>query len=272
METSSHAVLSKPFFEEKEAFCNFFNEKKPALFLDFDGTLAPIVSDPKDAAIPKGLKVLLEALASKTFIGIISGRGLESLQEKISMESVVLAGSHGFEFSKEIPPQKEIEKAKAILPELYKAGEKLAEALAPIKGAFVEFKKFALAVHYRNIEADKEPLIHQMVRQVLQNYSRLKSNSGKKVYDIKPAVEWHKGAALAFMANNFIHTEDYLPVFIGDDITDEDAFREVKKLGGFAIIVGKQDRETYADYYLNGIEEVKGLLELISQHIDKNFY
>lgn len=254
----------EPVSEHLGQLASLFQKKKPVVFLDFDGTLAPIVKNPDEAKIPEDILEIVKQLARKTFVGVISGRGLEDLKSRMDIPGVYFAGCHGFELSEEIPHKELVKQAQNYLPLLDKAESLLKKAFSKFPGAFVERKKFAIAAHYRNAEPAHEPEILAQVKSLMNGFDGLKVNSGKKVFDIKPDLDWHKGKALIYLYENCIPVSaDFLPLFIGDDVTDEDAFRSVKEISGLGFIVDRPQRETEASYYINGTEGVREFLSFL---------
>lgn len=244
------------------------------LFLDHDGTLAPIAQTPDKAIMPKGTKDLLRQL-SKTpncKIAIISGRTLKDISKRIGLRNIVYVGNHGFEIKgPKIKFKSPISrKYRKILKEL-KA--KLEKSLSPFKGVFVEDKGFCLAVHYRladenNISAIASKFYVATFIDEFRNNIRVKS--GKMVREIRPPILWDKGiAALWLLDQQSSAMKDkemeVLPVYIGDDLTDEDAF-QVLRNRGLTIFVGKLG-ETKAQFYLKDTDNVARFLKVVLKNL-----
>jgi trehalose 6-phosphate phosphatase len=210
------------------------------LGLDFDGTLAPIVPRPEDAAMPPHTRAAVEALAARpdTHVALVSGRSLADLRERVALDGAFYAGNHGFEIEgpgvHRIHP--DAQAARGAMARL--AGE-LGERLAGMVGAIVEDKGLTLSVHYRMVDDEAEGRrIDALVHEACAHLRGLRPTRGKKVVEVRPDVDWHKGRALAFLRDTLLHDVPGAPtIFIGDDRTDEDAFREVGD-GGCAIVVG----------------------------------
>lgn len=235
---------------------------RPAFFLDYDGTLAPIVSDPAAAELPGATRRTLAALAERWPVAVISGRGLDDLRARVGLDGVVYAGSHGFEIAGPGIEQT-AEHAEEYLPELDEAEESLRERLAGIEGHLVERKRFAVAVHYRRVAADEVGRVERIVDRVLSEHPRLRKGHGKKVFRVQPRLDWNKGRAVTWLlARLGLDGEDVVPVYIGDDITDEDVFRVLAGRGvGLALRDG--DRATAADCALDDPDDVRGFLDEI---------
>ena len=139
--------------------------------------------------------------------------------------------------------------------------------LSGIKGALIEYKGLTLSIHYRLVNKKDLPAFEKIISEVTNPYvvcDKIMVNSGKKVYEIKPPVRWDKGKVVLWflVRQQFISEEkNVLPVYIGDDITDENAFKALKGKG-LTVFVGEPGN-SIADYYLKNTEEVTKFLRLI---------
>lgn len=242
--------------------------KKTALFLDFDGTLTPIVERPEQADLSPKMRAILKKLAGRCTVAIVSGRGLKDVQERVALEGLYYAGSHGFEIDG--PGQERIrnEKGSEALPALNEAENELRRLMTDIQGALVERKKYSIAVHYRRVAAGQVEMVEDKVDDVLQRRSGLRKGRGKKVFELQPDIDWDKGrAVLWLMERSGLHSEAVRPVYIGDDVTDEDAFRVLQERGVGIVVHGGEERHSYARYGLVDPEEVLTFLENLSAAI-----
>jgi trehalose 6-phosphate phosphatase len=196
--------------------------------LDFDGTLAPIVPVPDDAQMPETTRAVLAALARRgdTPVAIVSGRSLADLRARVPVADIYFAGNHGLEI--EGPDVQRVHPdAAAARPLLERMAAELRRDLPALPGVIVEDKGLTLSVHYRMVhdEADGE-LIREQVRRHAQRQSGVTLTEGKKVVEIRPAVDWDKGRAFEFLRSSLEALHGRAPaLFIGDDRTDEDVFR-----------------------------------------------
>ena len=241
--------------------------------LDFDGTLSPIVQRPQDAALHGPVEDPLRRLAdrSDTVVAIVSGRALADVRERVGLDALYYAGNHGFEIEgpgvdRVHPAARE---ARPVLEECVAALEK---ALADEPGTEVEDKRWTLSIHYRRAErAGAEGRVRAAV---LEHCDRpgLRVGEGKKIFEVRPAVEWHKGKATEFLLDVVADTDaDAGPVripgaprlpaiFVGDDTTDEDAFAVVRDLGGGIVVGHPPPSQTRAVAWLRGPGEVAELI------------
>ncbi len=248
-----------PIFNSGKSLFSKFKEKRAVIFLDYDGTLTPIVNRPEDAVISDEMRHLLEELSEKYTVAIITGRDIDDIKKFINLDNLIYAGSHGYSIIGPNDLYKEHEKAEEIVSTLDEVEHCLVEEhLRETKGVQVERKRYAIAVHYRNARDSDIPTVYRSVKQILQAFSGLKLGEGKKVVEIKPDLDWHKGKAIFWILDELLlnDKDKYIPIYIGDDITDEDAFRSLKGTG-FGILVGSHGQTTNADYTLRNIYQVK---------------
>ncbi|MFC1893686.1 trehalose-phosphatase [Chloroflexota bacterium] len=249
--------------EKKEEIFRLLHEKTPAIFLDYDGTLTPIVEDPAEAKISEKTRKIVRRLAENYSVAVISGRDLADVQNMVGIEDIAYAGSHGFDIVGPGGQHRDQERGKRFLPALDRAEKELAKSLEVIPGARIERKLFAVAAHYRQVDRAKLDELEKRFDEVLSRYTELKKTGGKEIFELRPNVEWDKGKALLSMIESlYTDSSRVLPVYIGDDETDEDAFRALSNRG-IAIVVGTEERRTAAHYSLrNPDEAVQFLHEL----------
>jgi trehalose 6-phosphate phosphatase len=235
------------------------------LLLDYDGTLTPIAPTPELADLPEGTRRLLEALAGKgrLRLAVISGRALADLKQKVGISNIIYAGNHGLEiegggFSFVSPAAEE---AKPLLRQIY--GE-LSRALGAIKGVLVEDKGLTLSVHYRQMAEGSGAEVRSIFERVTGDAAssgKIEITWGKKVYEVRPAVAWDKGKVVEMLVGKESGT---LPVYLGDDLSDEDGFKAVENYGGgISVFVGEKDHDTSARYFLASPAEVAKFLSLL---------
>ena len=141
--------------------------------------------------------------------------------------------------------------------------EKLATRLEGVEGAILEPKRVSLAAHYRLVKPEEQEYFDRVVDEVLAEYPQLKKKFGKKVYEIQPQLDWHKGKAVLWLLEALkLDRDDVLPMYIGDDITDEDAFGALVGKG-IGVMAGDADHETLGTYSLADVPEVGKFLEFL---------
>ncbi|MBU4317502.1 MAG: trehalose-phosphatase [Proteobacteria bacterium] len=249
----------------KEDIRNRTEDRKLSVFLDYDGTLTPIVERPELAVLSDEMRKTLKDLSSLCLVGILSGRGLEDVKNLVNLDNLLYSGSHGFEIAPYGHRQFIQDKGEKFLPTLDLAEIALKRALKDIQGAVVERKKYSIAVHFRQV-ADREiPKVEEHVDAVMAQQNLLHKSVGKKVFDLKPAVDWNKGKALGWILEKLgLDRPDILPIYIGDDTTDEDAFREMARMGGIGILVRDPlSRPTHARFALDSTDDVQLFLEFL---------
>ncbi|KAK6115475.1 hypothetical protein DH2020_007744 [Rehmannia glutinosa] len=209
--------------------------KQIVVFLDYDGTLSPIVDDPDRAFITSEMREAVRDVANLFPTAIVSGRCRAKGNQTVLCQP-----------AREFLP---------MIDEVYRA---LIERVNYIPGAKVEHNKFCLSVHYRCVDEKKWGELADQVKIVIKDYPQLRLSQGRKVFEIRPMIKWDKGNALEFLLESLGYAEshDVLPIYIGDDRTDEDAFRVLRNRGqGLGILVSKAPKETNASYSLQETSE-----------------
>lgn len=255
-----------PLLLTGELVNNIPGKKRLVLFLDFDGTLSPIVSKPDDAKLLPGMKEVLEKCALKYDVALVSGRDTDDVMKRVGIEGLIYAGSHGFSIKGPGNLLMEHEKADEIVKLLGEIERRLEDAFSDgPAGVQVERKKYAITVHYRNARADDVDGIKLKTGEVVSGITGVKREMGKKIVEIKPDIDWHKGKAVKWIMEQLGLWSDpgVLPLYLGDDSTDEDAFKMLKGKG-VGVIVGSHEQPSIADYRLHSVEEVKQFLDLIA--------
>ena len=239
------------------------DNRQLAIFLDYDGTLTPIVSRPDQAVLMDSTRAILRTLAAKMPVAILSGRELKDVRKRVDIDAIVYAGSHGFDIAG--PRGLQRQEAREFLSALDIAEKELREKLDGITGALIERKRFSIAAHYRNVNESDFPRLEQGVSEIAARHRKLRRIDGKKVYEMLPNVDWDKGeAVLWLLERSGLKYPNARPVYIGDDRTDEDAFRALEQRG-ISILVSEEPRPTAAKYSLRDPAEVEHFLrELVA--------
>ena len=246
-------------------------ERQPAVFYDFDGTLSEIVEDPDSARLVDGAADALTSLSAACPVAILSGRDLADVRERIGLPGLWYAGSHGFELTGPDGTHHQNPEAAASIPVLAGAAADLADQLGHIPGVVVEHKRFGVAVHYRNAARDRVGEVAAAVRTAGQR-TALRVTTGREVIELRPNIDWDKGKTLHWVLDYIRDNEGagpLLPIYLGDDITDEDAFDAVDD-DGIAILVRHSDdgdRATAARYALDDPDRVREFTERLARRL-----
>lgn len=241
------------------------DDRPLSVFLDYDGTLAPIVSDPAEAWMGGDMRSALVALAERVPVAIISGRDREDVAARVGIERVTYAGNHGFDIAGR-GDVKTVQEAAECLGDVERAENELTRRLGRLAGVIIERKRFSVAVHYRQV---KSPSVIAHVQEAVEHVRQktgLRRRKGKMVLELEPSVDWDKGRALRWLI-------DVLPtaapprslvIYVGDDETDEDAFSALRG-DGVGVRVGDEITTSLADYRLADPDEVRLFLRALAQ-------
>ncbi len=237
------------------------------LLFDYDGTLTPIVARPEAATLSDETRQMLSALAGmeRFVVGVVSGRSLPDLEAMVAVPSLVYAGNHGLEMKGGgmdfVHPD-----APAFEASLAEVARLLERELANAPGVVVDNKRLTLTVHFRNAPDSYGAQVDGTVGAVTAPYveaGQLKITRGKKVVEVRPNLDWGKGKAIEKIREYC--GDSPLPMFFGDDQTDEEGFAVAQDAGGLAVFVGPARESTLALHRLDTPAEVVQVLALLAQ-------
>ena len=234
------------------------------LFLDYDGTLTPIVKRPEYAKFPRSVKISISKLKKdpRFMIAIISGRSLKNVKNMVGIKGIIYAGNHGLEIEGKGIRFSRPSAAGIARPIVKKIGAQLRKDMKNIKGVFIEDKGATLSLHYRLARSKDKTLIKKKLDKITRPYiisKKIKVTSGKKVWEVRPNLDWNKGRAV----NWHLKKKKTFPLYIGDDVTDIDAFRAIRKKG-VSVFVGKPKKGIGSDYFLSNTREVGKFLKKLT--------
>ncbi len=236
--------------------------KRAAVFLDYDGTLTPIVAKPELAVLSEAMRDAVDRLSRLCVVAVISGRARRVVEGFMGLDRVIYAGSHGLDIAGPGSPglRKDVGgEFREIIDGFF---AKLSQEVSGIAGALVEHTVYGATAHYRQVAPDRVAWVEEAVDRVLAGYPTLRKTRGKMILDIRPRVEWDKGkAALWILESLGLAPSNALALYIGDDLTDEDAFREMKGRGAGILVTGATPRTTMATHSLRDVEEARRFLE-----------
>ena len=238
------------------------------VLLDVDGTLAPIAPRPQDAVVPPATRRVIASLASRpgVHVGLVSGRAAADARRLVAVARIWVIGNHGLET---LGPDGEIDinpEAEAHQAAVARASRRIAASIAQVGGVQLEDKVWTLSVHYRRADQGVVPRLRASLEGVAQAHG-LRLTEGKEVFELRPPVDHDKGTAVVRLARRLGGlAAGSSTVFIGDDRTDEDAFRALREHGNPAVTIRVADREaeTAAEFRLAGPDAVREFLEQLS--------
>lgn len=242
-------------------------DRRPAVFLDYDGTLTPIVARPELAVLDESMRQSIQALATRCPVAIVSGRDRADVERLVGIDGLVYAGSHGFDIAGLDGLAMQYPGAADFLPALDQAETQLRAQLAGIDGALVERKRYAIAVHYRLVAPEHLAAVDAAVVAALAEApDQLRRTGGKKVFELRVNLPWDKGSAVSWLLDTLgLAHPDVLPFYLGDDETDEDAFSALRGHGGIGILVAAAPQATAAQYRLTDPSAVGRFLQVLTE-------
>lgn len=232
------------------------------VLLDYDGTLTPIVDHPAQAQLAPETRQVLVGLAGRpaTSVAVISGRSLGDVRDRVALPGLVYAGNHGMEIQG--PAFHYLNPiATACRDHLREIADILQEGLREVPGAWVENKRLTVSVHIRHVSARDQDKVREVLMWSLVDFApHLELTGGIQVFEVRPKVAWHKGAAALWIREQ-LNIPVALTLYLGDDLTDEDAFRSLTE--GVNVRVGYV-AESAASYFLPSSLEVKDFLQKLA--------
>jgi trehalose-phosphatase len=252
--------------------CDLLKEKTAgktlSLFLDYDGTLTPIVDRPENATLPLTTRRFLEKLTENPScnLTIVTGRSVADIRNLIGLDNIAYIGNHGFEID---APGFFFEsfnfcRGREVMDHLK---WRINKELAFFKGAFIEDKGICMCVHYFQMNEDQVEIFKMLLYDLTIPFflkDEIRIEVDKKVFEIKPPIDWDKGKAVLWLLDKYRdRNKKVVPVYIGDSLTDEDAFKVLKDTG-ITVKVGKSTRSLANCYVHHQGEVVRLLKELVS--------
>ena len=259
-------TLPPRVLDNLDSFSQVLSASRLGLFSDFDGTLTPLFDDPRDTVLSQTMRDTLSELSKKVeLVAVVSGRDMRTLREMVGLKSVTYVGNHGLEVWKD--GGERVEYGAQVSDGLLEDVEK---GIGDIRGLglSLEDKGISVAIHYRN--APDPTAARTVVSQVLTSLAATRGmevREGKMVLEIGPGAGVNKGTAVSRLAREFELTG---AIFLGDDVTDCDAFDALHELirnrgleGAAVAVVDEETPEVVlrnADYCLSGTGEVDEFL------------
>jgi trehalose 6-phosphate phosphatase len=248
---------------------NILKSKSIVLFLDYDGTLVDFKEKPTDVTTPIQIKKILQQIIKnpKITVIIVTGRSLNDIKKLLTIKGLSFLALHGLHFK--IGNQSsfcctQTDELRLLIKKIKK---EMQQKMQDEKGAFLEDKELTIVLHYRLLPTKKIQTIREKFNetiQVIDHKKRLEIINGEKILEARPKG-WNKGKAIEMFLKKYKKEKNILPIYIGDDITDEDAFRFLGTKGISIHVVNTSKRKTTANYWVKNTEEVLFFLQFLLQ-------
>lgn len=245
------------------------DEREFALVLDFDGTLAELVSHPSLSAMTPEMKETLENIANsgRVFVTIISGRDVDGVREKTGIKNIVYSGNHGLEVLYPDGMRHNQGISQELVDNFGNMVDELTKELAH-DGAWVENKKVSLTFHYRQVDPKLVPEMEARAKQIIESYG-YRANQAHCAVEGKPPIKWNKGLAAELILKSCFDSdwEKRKVIFAGDDTTDEDVMVAIKGFGRSFRVSKDENVQTNADYRIPSVQSVYYMLKWIERKV-----
>ncbi|MEJ2870682.1 trehalose-phosphatase [Actinomycetospora sp. OC33-EN08] len=243
-----------------------------AVFLDYDGVLTPIVDRPMDAVMTDEMRRIVSELAKRASVCVVSGRDRPVISQLMGLDDLVVAGSHGFDIHSPETGRITHDASEGFEDLVAEVTREVQERAGSVEGTLVEPKHASVALHYRAVDPSAHPQVQQLVDDVLAAHpGELRVTPGKFVHEIQPKIDWNKGKAVEHLLDVLdLRRPGVLPIYVGDDITDEDAFAAPSIAdGGLGVLVidpaDADARETTAAAVLADVDAVGAFLDSLAR-------
>jgi trehalose 6-phosphate phosphatase len=257
-----------------EVFKKIVQSDAVFLFLDYDGTLVPFKDSPTEVTTPKKIKKVIRQLIriQKIQVIIVTGRTLVDIKKLLTISGLSFIALHGLciESSDGLRFHwKTAEQTQSLIAAIKKNMQRI---LKEEKGAFLEDKGLTIVLHYRLLPKNKVQYLQETFKNIVDTQDKkriLDVINGAKVIEARPKG-WNKGKAIELFLAHYMNTTNILPIYIGDDITDEDAFRALRKKGLTIHVTHEKKRKTAAGYWVNDPDDVFFFLDAVTQKINQD--
>ena len=238
------------------------------LLLDIDGTLAPIAGRPSDAALPDATRRVIDDLARTPGVHVVavSGRSAQDSRRLIHLDDTWIIGNHGIEVAPPMGPPVPRAEVGPFATRVAEASARASAYARDIPGVIVEDKQWTLSVHYRLANRDIVPALTEEIRAIARDFG-LRLTAGKEVLELRPPIDINKGTAAVELAAELGALDgDASLLCAGDDRTDEDMFREVRRAQPRCVTVRVGDDRTAPDTSAEfGVPDPDGMRSLLEQ-------
>jgi len=232
--------------------------KVTCILSDYDGTLTPIAPRPELAFLSEEMRETLRKLSvdPRYILAIVSGRPVKEVESRVGIEGIFYAGNHGLEIK---GPSRDYRHPKAaeFTPQIERICSELRSMLEDVEGVIVEDKGLTASIHYRLTPPHKVSRLRSILERTVERFNGIKIFKGKKVFEVRPDLNWNKGMAAEWIVKSL--TKDALPIYLGDDKTDEDAFVALER--GITVCITPKPRRSHAKYYLESVRQVQEFFE-----------
>lgn len=262
-------AMTKYLFEHTHHIINRIKKADHIfLFLDYDGTLIHFQQRPQDVNTPSEVRDILNQLIHHPSysVFVITGRPLQEIKQLLPLNGLSYAGLHGIEIEWAHGKRYFWNQAALIKTLLQKIKKEAQRIFKQQREIIIEDKTFSLAFHYRLLPEHKTQSVIETIESIIKRIdeqNNIQRIYGAKVIELRPQG-WNKGNAVGIVLDNNPSSEDILPIYIGDDTTDEDAFKQIKNQGITIYVKNHDNRETAAEYIVSDPDDILFFLKSLT--------
>jgi trehalose 6-phosphate phosphatase len=258
----------------KKIFFKISKADNLLFFLDYDGTLAPIALKPELALMSNSTRKALKKLMQdkRVSVSVISGRTLKDVKRLVAIKGIYYSGCHGLETENlySAGSVSDLKKIRIFIKQARKSLVKELSGIVPTGIIDIEDKGFILSLHYRRVKKQHIKYIKKVFYGAARQYvdsGEMIVTRNKKVLELRPDIKWDKGTYCLYMLKILSrYRKKILPIYIGDDRTDETAFKALKGKG-ITIFVKGERKTSLAQYYVNSTSEVRVFLQMAAKNM-----
>lgn len=264
----THDAASLPSaLQQSEKIIQQLCRGMPALFLDYNGTLKPLV-DAQESQLFQRLRTALRTVSERWPVVIMSKGAVSSVREQLGLETIVYASSHGFTVGDPGEPFA-VSLGRHFLPAINNTEKHLEDRLGTLPGVHIRRLPYSVTVKYDEADTSVVAKVEQYLSELSTETELKLVRDGNKA-EFRPDLNWDKGRTLLHLART-VHVDGsrLVPLFIGDDITDEDAFKAIEGYG-IGVLIGPEHRPTEAAYILQDARQAVLFLEELAKNAEKD--
>lgn len=247
---------------------NIKSKEKILLGMDHDGSIAEIITTMQEARMTEQMREVLMILSKnpRICLAFVSGRMIDELKSVVKIDNAFYAGNHGFQI--EGYGAEYTYKDKKVIELIEKITKEVEKNYQNIDGIVIERKIYTTSFHFRNVPQNKQESVRTEILNTLNKHKNIRIVEGKKLFNIRPKIKRNKGVAIETIGNHFYKNnwrKHFTVIYIGDDNSDEDAFKILGDNDTGVVVNENPPENTYANYYAKNVKEIEELFRWVNK-------